>query len=55
VKFEELVEPQPAHAERLKAAQDRERADRNAETLLAWYVTAFGEVVGKILFNEATR
>ena len=53
--IEELIEPAPSHVERLKAAQERERADRNAETLLAWYVTCFGEVVGRQLYAEHAR
>lgn len=51
--IEELIEPAPTHIARLAAAQDRERADRNAETLLAWYQTTFGEVVGRVLFDES--
>lgn len=53
--FEELIEPAPERAERMAAQQERERADRNAETLLAWYITAFGETAGRVLFEEATR
>lgn len=45
----------PRDHRRLIAAQDRERADKNAETLLAWYVMAFGETVGRLLFEEASR
>ncbi len=50
--IEELIEPAPTHVERLQRAQDRERADRNTETLRAWYVSAFGEVVGTRLWTE---
>lgn len=51
--FEELIEPTPERTARLAAQQERERADRNAETLLAWYITAFGETVGRVLFEES--
>lgn len=54
--IEELLhESPPVHTDRLRAQQDRERADRNAETLLAWHVACFGEVVGRRLFEESQR
>lgn len=55
MRIEELIEPQPSHVERLQRAQERERADRNAETLLAWYVAGYGPVAGRVLWQEHCR
>lgn len=54
--LEELLHASPpVDTARLAAAQDRERADRNAETLTAWYVASFGDEVGRVLADEHMR
>lgn len=47
-----LYVTKPVHTARLRDAQDRERADKNAETLLSWYTTTYGIEVGTFLHRE---
>lgn len=51
--IEELLYQQPpVRVDRLKAQQERERADRNAATLRTWYRATFGVTCGDILWRE---
>lgn len=52
--FEELIEPSPADTARLIAQQERDRAARNADALLRWYVATFGPTVGPVSYTLDT-